>query len=92
MIKPKSKLQAFTLLLIYVVFLFLLMGIVAKFIGSLVSYLKVGIWDFGWADIVDLFPGVFAYAIPVGVGIWILSWLKTRKQSKTKGREPGQES
>lgn len=92
MIKPKSKLQALTLLLVYVVFLFLLVGFVAKFIGSLVSYSKVGIWDFGWVDIVDLFPGVFAYAIPVGVGIWTLSWLKARKQSKAKGREPGQES
>lgn len=91
MIKPKSRLQAFSLLLIYVVFLFFLMGVIGKFIGSLVSYSKIGFWDFGWADIVELFPGIFAYAIPVGVGIWILSWLKTRKQSRSKGRETSQE-
>ncbi|WP_124411304.1 hypothetical protein [Pseudomonas synxantha] len=91
MIKPNSRLQAFSLLLIYVVSLFLLMGVIGKFIGSLVSYSKVGVWNFGWADIVELFPGVFAYAIPVGVGIWILSWLKARKQSKPNDREPGQE-
>lgn len=92
MIKPKSRLQAFSLLLIYVVFLFLFMGVFGKLIGSLISYSKIGVWDFGWADIVELFPGVFAYAIPVGVGIWILSWLKARKQSKPKDRAPSQES
>lgn len=84
-IKPKSRLQAFSLLLIYVVLLFLSMGVVAKFVGALVNYSKVGVWNFGWADIADLFPGVFAYAIPVGVGIWMLSWLKKRKESKIKG-------
>jgi len=65
--------------LIYVVFLFFLIGVIGKFIGSLVSYSKIGVWNFGWADIADLFPGVFAYAIPVGIGIWTLSWLKKIK-------------
>lgn len=80
MIKLRSSLQAFSLLLFYVFLLFFLMGVLAKFMGSLINYSKVGVWDFGWADIADLFPGVFAYAIPVGVGIWIQSWLKKRKE------------
>jgi hypothetical protein len=60
------------------------MGVIGKFIGSLVSYSKIGVWNFGWADIVKLFPGIFAYAIPVSVGIWILSWLKTRNRVDLK--------
>jgi hypothetical protein len=62
-----------------VVFLFFLIGVIGKFIGSLVSYSKIGVWNFGWADIADLFPGVFAYAIPVGIGILTLSWMKKIK-------------
>ncbi|MGH2420894.1 hypothetical protein EJ576_06110 [Pseudomonas sp. C 49-2] len=87
MIKPRSRVQAFILLLIYVFLLFLLMGVVAKFLGALINYSKSDVWRFGWADIVDLFPGVFAYALPVGAGILVQSWLKDRKRSKSDSGE-----
>ena len=71
----------FLLLLIYLFLLFLLVGVIAKLMGVLVNYSKIGVWDFSWAEIVDMLPGVFAYAIPTGVGVWIQSWLKNRKES-----------
>lgn len=76
MIKPKSKLQAFMLLLIYSIFLFFLAGVIAKFLGASINYYKAGVWELGWSDISGLFPGAFAYAVPVGIGIWIQSRLK----------------
>lgn len=76
MIKPKSRFQAFILLLIYLIFLFFLVGVIAKFMGASINYYKAGVWQFGWSDISDLFPGTFAYAVPVGIGVWVLSWLK----------------
>ncbi|MBL4979139.1 MULTISPECIES: hypothetical protein [Pseudomonas] len=69
------------LLLIYLFLLFLLVGAIAKLMGALVNYSKIGVWDFSWAEVVDMLPGVFAYAIPTGVGVWIQSWLKNRKES-----------
>lgn len=80
-IKPRSRWQAFLLLLIYLFLLFLLVGVIAKLMGALVNYSKIGVWDFSWAEIVEMLPGVFAYAIPTGVGVWIQSWLKNRKES-----------
>lgn len=87
MIKPRSRVQAFILLLIYVFLLFLLMGVIAKLLGALINYSKSDVWRFGWADIIDLFPGVFAYALPVGAGVLLQSWLKDRKSSKSDNGE-----
>jgi hypothetical protein len=55
--------QAFIRLLIYVLLLFLLMGVIATFLGALINYSRRDAWRFDWADIVDLFPGIFAYAL-----------------------------
>ncbi|WLH88249.1 hypothetical protein PSH87_16440 [Pseudomonas sp. FP453] len=76
MIKPKSRFQAFILLLICVVFLFFLVGVIATFMGASINYYKAGVWQLGWSDISGLFPGAVAYAVPVGIGVWVLSWLK----------------
>lgn len=73
MIKPKSKLQAFVLLFVYLISLFFFGGVGAKFLGSSINYYKFGVWNFAWSDIPGVFPGAVAYAVPVGVGIWIMS-------------------
>ncbi|MBY8930230.1 hypothetical protein J1G34_14385 [Pseudomonas sp. Wu6] len=78
------------LLLIYVFLLFLLLGVIAKFMGALINYSKIGVWDFSWADVVDMLPGVYAYAIPTGVGVWIQSWLKNRKERESNDKDSGQ--
>lgn len=90
MIRPRSRLQAFLLLLIYVFLLFLLVGVIAKFMGALINYSKIGVWDFSWADVVDMLPGGYAYAIPTGVGVWIQSWLKNRKERESNDKDSGQ--
>lgn len=84
MIKPRSSLQAFILLLIYLTIVFLGVGLVANFMGAVIIYFKAGVWEFGWAGITRQFPGVFAYVIPVGVGMWVLERLKERKARKAQ--------
>ncbi|MBJ9978405.1 hypothetical protein IAE35_23700 [Pseudomonas sp. S75] len=76
MIKPKSRFQAYALLFIYLVSLFFVTGVMAKFLLAAIVYYEYGAWSFGWGDVFGVFPGFLAYAVPVWLGICLASYFK----------------
>lgn len=76
MIKPRSRLQAFILLFVYLIVAFFLVGVASRFLGSSINFYNFGVWSFGWSDVPGVLPGAIAYAVPVGVGICVLSYMK----------------
>ncbi|KAB5627122.1 hypothetical protein F7234_01745 [Pseudomonas putida] len=76
MLKPKSRLQAYLLLFIYLVALFFFAGVMANFLGAVIIYYEYSAWSFGWSDIFGLLPGFLACAVPVWLGICVASYFK----------------
>ncbi|MBA1297550.1 hypothetical protein [Pseudomonas carnis] len=61
---------------------FFVVGIVGNLLVATIAYFKLGHWALE-AGVINASLKVAAYCgVPVGAGIWMLSWLKSRKDKK----------
>ncbi|MBJ2213895.1 hypothetical protein JFT64_17760 [Pseudomonas carnis] len=72
-------------LVVYFFLVFFVVGIVGNLLVATIAYFKLGHWALE-ADVINASLKVAAYCgVPVGAGIWMLSWLKSRKDKKGTG-------
>lgn len=81
--KPKKVSgYLFGTLIVYFFLVFFMVGIFGNLLVSTIIYFKLGHWALR-AGIINASLTLAVYcAVPVGGGIWVLSWLKGRKDSK----------
>lgn len=49
---------------------------------ALAFYIKSGAFYFAWVDVLSYATAVgLSAGIPLGIGIWFMSWMKKRKQT-----------
>lgn len=51
---------------------------------ALIFYIKRGYFYFAWADALNYAASVgLSAGIPLGIGIWFMSWMKARKEKQS---------
>lgn len=69
-------------LVVYFSLVFFMVGIVGNLLVATIAYFKLGHWTLE-AGIINASLKIALYCgAPVGAGIWMLSWLKIRKDNK----------
>lgn len=81
----KKKLAELKTLLTLVISYIVIVGVIlfAVRLGvALVFYIKNGSFYFAWVDVFSYATRVgLSAGIPLGIGIWFMSWMKARKQT-----------
>ena len=69
-------------LVVYFFLVFFMVGLVGNLLVATIAYFKLGHWALE-TGVINASLKVAAYCgVPVGAGIWVLSWLKSRKEKK----------
>ena len=69
-------------LVAYFFLVFFVVGVVGNLLVATISYFELGHWTLE-AGIINVSLKIALYCGgPVGAGIWMLSWLKSRKDNK----------
>lgn len=69
-------------LVVYFFLVFFVVGIVGKLLVATIAYFKLGHWVLE-AGVINASLKIAIYCgAPVGAGVWMLSWLKSRKDSR----------
>lgn len=56
---------------------------------ALIFYIKNGSFYFLWIDVLNYSVRVgLSAGIPLGIGIWFMSWMKARKEKSIPPKEP----
>ncbi|HHB7050237.1 TPA: hypothetical protein ACN7KQ_001185 [Klebsiella pneumoniae] len=78
----KVGLKLAFILIFYCVLILIGVALLSCLCAAYLAFLKHGRFIFGWEDdvIYSIKAGIAA-GIPTGIGVWFMSWMKTRKQT-----------